>query len=129
MPEPLVSIVMPVYNQVKYVAESICSVLGQTVTDFELVIVDDGSLDGSLEVCETYAEIDPRIRLNKRSHNGGQAVATTDGCKVARGKYMAWHHSDDNYVPKFLEWTLEAMDKGYEVVFGQQQFISVDGEI
>ena len=42
---------------------------------------------------------------------------------------MAWHHSDDNYRPKFLEWALEAMDQGYEVVFGQQQFISLDGEI
>jgi glycosyltransferase involved in cell wall biosynthesis len=129
MADPLVSIVMPVYNQRKFVADSICSVLRQTVDDFEFIIVDDGSLDGSYEICETYAKLDPRIRLNKRNYNGGQAVATNDGGRVARGKYMAWHQSDDNYHPQFLEWTLEAAEAGAEVVFGQYKYIAEDNSI
>lgn len=127
--KPLVSIVMPVYNQERFVAESICSVLAQTVTNFEFIIVDDASTDASREVCELYASIDPRITLIQRETNGGQAVATNDGCRVATGRYMAWHQSDDNYHPNFLELTLEAAEAGAEVVFGQYKFISQKGEI
>lgn len=126
---PKVSIVMPVYNQQKFVADSIISCLKQTVADFELVIVDDGSTDGSYEICETYAKIDSRIRLNRRSHQGGQAVATNEGCIISTGEYLAWHHSDDNYHPQFLEWALEAAEAGAEVVYGQFYFISVRDEI
>jgi len=125
----LVSIVMPVYDQQQFVAESICSVLTQTVDDFEFIIVDDASTDGSLEICRTYAAIDPRIKLIERSENGGQAVATNDGCRVATGKYIAWHQSDDNYVPQFLEWTLEAAKDGAEVVYGQYRFINLKGDL
>jgi len=89
---PVISVVMPVYNVEHYVAESIRSVLSQTFTDFELIIVDDGATDRSLEICRTFE--DPRIRI-LRQVNRGLPGARNTGIRHARGEFVAIIDSDD----------------------------------
>jgi len=91
-PSPTVSVVMPVYHVEKYVAEAIRSVLSQTYTDLELIIVDDGGRDGSIAICESFD--DPRIRI-LRQENRGLAGARNTGIAAARGRYVALIDSDD----------------------------------
>ena len=85
---PIVSVVMPVYNSEAYLADSIGSILAQTFTDWELICIDDGSRDGSLEVLRRYERVDPRVHVFTRP-NTGVTRARNDGIAVARGLYIA----------------------------------------
>lgn len=98
----LVSVVMPIYNAEKYLSQAIESVLNQTLKDFELILVDDGSTDKSLEICQTYAEKDSRIQVIHQS-NGGICAARNCGLKNAKGEYLAFIDNDDVYLPDLLE--------------------------
>lgn len=80
---PMVSVIMPVYNARKYIESTIESVLNQTFTDFELILIDDGATDGSGEVCDTYASMDKRIVLIHQA-NGGICKARNAGLAVAK---------------------------------------------
>ena len=93
---------MPVYNAEAYVAEAVESVLEQTYADFEFVIVDDGSTDGSLSIIESYAGRDERIRLISRP-NTGLVGALNDGLAVARGELVARMDADDICLPERFE--------------------------
>lgn len=90
---PKVSVVMSVYNQEPYIRESIDSVLNQTFSDFELIIIDDGSTDGSEEIVLSY--VDPRIRYVKNGKNLGIVATSNRGLSLATGKYVARLDSDD----------------------------------
>jgi len=92
MKEDLISVVMPVYNVEKYVEESIQSVLNQTYENFELIIVDDGGQDNSLEICTSFD--DDRIRIISQQ-NRGLAGARNTGINEAQGEYIAFIDSDD----------------------------------
>ena len=95
---------MPLYNTERYVAESIESVLAQTFRDFELIVVDDCSTDGSYAVAESYARRDPRIRLLRNERNLGVAGAKNRGLDAVRGgEYVAFMDSDDLAAPDRLE--------------------------
>ena len=96
---PKVSVVMPVYNVEVYVAEAVTSVLDQTFTDFELLIVDDGSTDASVDICNLIH--DPRIRLIHQT-NRGLAGARNTGIRKAKGDYIAFLDSDDLWTPDKL---------------------------
>ena len=100
MPRPTVSIVMPVWKSERYIAEAVKSVLGQTFEAFELLIVDDGSPDGSLDICRAFS--DPRIRY-LRQENRGLAAARNTGLRHARGEFIAFLDSDDIWEPEKLE--------------------------
>src|SRR6516162_2388311 len=91
---PIVSVVMPVYNTEAYLADAIGSILAQTFTDWELICVDDGSSDCSLDVLRRYERADSRIRVISRS-NTGVARARNEGMALARGRYIAAMDSDD----------------------------------
>jgi glycosyltransferase involved in cell wall biosynthesis len=91
---PTVSVVMPVYNTEAYLGDALDSVLAQTFTDWELICVDDGSNDGSLDVLRRYEWADPRIRVISRP-NTGVTRARNDGIALARGRYIAAMDSDD----------------------------------
>ena len=91
---PLISVVLPVRNAARYVAQSIESILGQTLGDFELLILDDGSTDGSLKVLRSYAKRDPRIRLTSRA-NRGLVPSLNELVDQARGEYLARMDADD----------------------------------
>ena len=90
----LLSIIMPVYNVEKYLNECIDSVLSQTVNDYELILVDDGSTDRSGEICREYAEKTDRIKVIQKQ-NSGAAAARNVGIKNAKGEYLLFLDSDD----------------------------------
>lgn len=97
----LVSIIMPSYNTAKFIAESIDSVLAQTYTDWELLIVDDCSTDNTDEVVAAYT--DPRIKYVKNEKNSGAAVSRNKALAMASGKWIAFLDSDDLWTPDKLE--------------------------
>lgn len=107
----LVSVIMPTYNCGKYIAESIDSVIAQTITDWELQIVDDCSTDNTTEVLKPYFEQYPNIHYSCLPHNGGPAAARTEALRRAAGKYCAFLDSDDLWLPDKLEKQLGFMEK------------------
>jgi len=98
----MISVVMPVYNHVHFVREAIDSILNQTYKNFELILVDDGSTDGSSDILKEYVNKDKRIRYFYKS-NGGTGSALNLGFFHATGKYGTWVSSDNIYCPKMLE--------------------------
>jgi glycosyltransferase involved in cell wall biosynthesis len=112
---PIVSVVMPVYNGEAYLADSIGSILAQTFTEWELICVDDGSHDGSLEVLGRYDRIDPRVHVITRP-NSGVTRARNDGIAVARGRYIAAMDSDDVALPERLRRQVDYMESHPECV-------------
>lgn len=88
------SIILPIYNVEKYLAECIDSILSQTFGDFELILVDDGSKDSSGSICDAYAEKDERIKVIHKE-NGGLSDARNFGTNVAQGEYIVYIDSDD----------------------------------
>lgn len=93
---PAMSVIMPVYNVEPYIEEAIVSVLGQSFGDFELVIVDDGGSDGSMQLARGFAAHDDRIRIVSQA-NRGLAGARNTGIAVSRGRYVALLDSDDRW--------------------------------
>lgn len=99
--QPLVSIVTPNYNGAKYLRETLESVLAQTYTNWELIVVDDGSTDDSLELVRSFDE--PRFRVFVNERNSGAAVSRNVAIEAARGKYIAFLDGDDLWDEKKLE--------------------------
>ena len=99
---PLLSVILPVYNQEKYVAETIESVLSQTFADFELLLHDDGSTDGSAVIIRRYAAQDARIRASF-APNAGKCEATNRLVEQAQGQWCAFLDADDVMLPERLE--------------------------
>lgn len=116
MTTPLISIVMPVYNAMPYLEQAIASILAQTVSDWELVAVDDASTDGSWEYLSSVQ--DSRLILLRNDKNMKQSFTQNRGIDVARGKYVARMDADDLSVPVRLERQLEALeaDSGIDVL-------------
>ena len=110
---PEVSILMPAYNAV-YIREAISSVLAQTVSSFELLVVDDGSADDTAEIAAGFAERDPRVRVI-RQQNGGTAKARNAAIAVSRAPIFALIDSDDRWMPNFLEVMLGIMKERPEL--------------
>ncbi|MDO4967641.1 MAG: glycosyltransferase [Candidatus Saccharibacteria bacterium] len=112
----LISIIIPVYNVRPYVARCLDSVLKQTHTKLEIIIIDDGSTDGSGKICDDYAEKDARIRVIHRG-NAGVSSARNLGKEIATGKWISYVDSDDTIEPNFCEEMLRcAKDKCVDYV-------------
>jgi glycosyltransferase involved in cell wall biosynthesis len=111
--KPTVSVIMPVYAVEAYVGDAIRSVLSQSFPAFELIAVDDGSPDRSLEVVESFD--DPRIRPIPLGRNRGVAAARNAGLAAARGDFIAFHDSDDIMHPTRLERQLRFMDRNAQI--------------
>lgn len=107
MSEPLVSVVIPAYNAARTLTATVESALAQTVQDFEIVIVDDGSRDATLEVARSIA--DPRVRVLSQA-NGGAAAARNTGVRAATGEYVALLDADDLWLPHKLERQLTVLE-------------------
>ncbi|MAS33852.1 MAG: hypothetical protein CL610_07590 [Anaerolineaceae bacterium] len=103
MTDPTISVVIPVYNGEAYLAKAIDSVLQQTYTDYELVIVDDGSTDTTHKIIQHYTETHPDVVRAIHQPNGGTASALNTGVRAARGHYIAWLSHDDRFLPTKLE--------------------------
>jgi glycosyltransferase involved in cell wall biosynthesis len=107
--KPKVSVIMAVKDGQKYLRQAIDSVLGQTFGDFEFVIIDDGSIDGSLPIIERYA--DPRIRLLINRDHRGLSESLNAGLHAARGEYVARMDADDVCLPERLERQVSFLDR------------------
>jgi glycosyltransferase involved in cell wall biosynthesis len=108
MTSPLFSVVMPAYNAERTIGDAIHSTLGQTIDDFELIVVDDGSTDNTAENVMLFR--DPRIQLVRQA-NGGLAAARNTGLGRARGVYASFFDADDLLLPTFLETTKATFDR------------------
>lgn len=126
---PKVSIILTSYNHAAYVAAAIESALNQTFTDFELLIVDDGSTDNSREVIKTFN--DARIKFFLYEKNRGPVIAIRDAVSTARGEYIAVHHSDDLWTADKLAKQVEFLDsnKNYAACFTQAKFVDEQGNV
>jgi len=108
MPDPLVSVVMPVHNGARFLSEAVESILGQTFDDFEFVVVDDGSTDDSRELLRRYMRSDSRLVLCERPQRG-LAESLNEGCRLARGRYIARMDADDVAFVNRLERQVERL--------------------
>lgn len=98
---PLFSVIIPLYNKAPYVQKTVESVLGQTLGDYELIIIDNGSSDGSSEIVAGFT--DPRIRIVRLEENVGVSNARNKGVEMATAPYIAFLDADDWWEPTFLE--------------------------
>lgn len=125
----LVSIIMPLFNNEKYVSETIESVLNQTFNDFELIIIDDCSRDNSREIVRKYREKDNRIKLISHNKNTGIAKTTNDGLDIANGKFIAFIDSDDVWDQRKLEKQLKVLENNENyIVWSEGEVIDENSE-
>lgn len=111
--KPLVSIIMPAYNAARYIKETIESVLTQSYSNWEMIIVDDGSTDNIAEIIKEYSEKDARIQYIYQT-NKGQSSARNRGIKEAQGKYIAFLDADDLFLPAKLEEQVKFLENNSE---------------
>ena len=125
---PRVTILMPVYNGERYLVDAIESILNQTYTDFEFLIINDGSADKSVSIIESYN--DNRIRLIHNEKNLGLIASLNKGIALAKGEYLARMDSDDISVPQRLEKQVQFLDAhpDVSVVASHIRFMNADGE-
>jgi glycosyltransferase involved in cell wall biosynthesis len=123
----LVSVIIPVFNGEKYLRASIESVLAQSIDDYELIVVDDGSTDGSPEIALTYGS---RVSY-VRKPNGGVASALNLGIREAKGRYISWLSHDDMFLPDKLEKQLAFLMqfKEYKACYTDYQIIDGAGNV
>lgn len=105
----LVSIITPVHNSFSHIEDTINSVLDQTFTNWELILIDDKSADNGLTIIKKFIDQDSRIRLLKNSENRGAAISRNRGIEAANGRFIAFLDSDDIWEPNKLELQLEFM--------------------
>lgn len=117
MSYPQVSIIVPVYNTENYIAECITSILQQSFKDFELILVNDGSTDNSLRICEQFLDIDGRIIVQTQS-NQGVTVARKQGVEIARGNYILFVDSDDTLPQESLSILVSAIKDDLDIIIG-----------
>lgn len=108
--KPFITVVLPVYNGEKYLAEAIDSILAQTFANFELIMIDDGSTDDSQKIICHYEKLDPRVRVIVRE-NRGLATTLNDSIDAARGEWIARMDQDDIALPHRFERQLEWLEK------------------
>jgi glycosyltransferase involved in cell wall biosynthesis len=113
-PSPLVSVIMPAYNVVRFIGRAIESVLTQTVRDLEFIVIDDGSTDGTGSLIDTYAARDPRMRVEHQP-NSGRPKTLNRAIELARGKYIARLDADDIALPDRLEKQVAYLESHREV--------------
>ena len=124
---PRVSIGLLVYNGERYLAETIESILGQTYKDFELIISDNCSTDGSREICQHYAEQDSRVRFFPSEVNRGAAWNFCRVFDLARAPYFRWAPSDDVFAPESVAVCVEVLDAHPDAVLCYPKTVLIDG--
>ena len=127
-PEPLVSICMPAYQASAWIGDAIESALAQTWQNFELVVVDDGSTDSTLEVARSYS--DPRIRVESNASNLGSAATHNRAIELSRGPYVKFLHADDRLAPDCLAAMVELAQEDLRIglVFATRKVVAETDE-
>lgn len=124
---PVISVIVPVYKAERYLNECIDSILAQTFSNFELILVDDGSPDRSGEICDQYAAKDKRIRVIHKP-NGGVSSARNAGLDIARGEWITFVDADDMIAPDMLEKLFnKAEQENADIVTCDFKFLYPDG--
>lgn len=124
--KPTVSIGMPVYNGEPFLREAIESILDQTFKNFELIISDNASTDGTEKICREYAAKDSRIHYYRNEENRGAAWNYNRVVALSRGKYFKWAAHDDKCAPEFLEQCIRVLDQEPSVVLCYTKTIIID---
>ena len=114
----MISVIVPVYNVETYLVECLDSIQNQTYTDFEVLLVNDGSTDGSQAICEHYCQTDKRFRLMNQT-NQGQSVARNNGVTASTGEFIAFVDSDDIILSNYLEILMQHMGEEVDIVESQ----------
>ncbi|HGJ66028.1 TPA: glycosyltransferase, partial [bacterium] len=128
---PLVSVVVPSYNQAEWLPKTLDSILSQTYPLWEAIVVDDGSTDNTWEIIQQYSKKDKRIK-GFHKNNGGISSALNYGIDNAKGKYFCWLSSDDLFNPTKLELQIKAIEKldnSYGLVFGAYDLIDANDNV
>lgn len=112
---PRVSVLMPAYNSEKYISEAIESILNQTFTDFEFIIINDGSTDNTAKIIKEYAKQDKRILFIDNKTNSGVSKIRNTLLDMAKGEYVAWMDSDDISLPNRLQIMSDYLDRNPDV--------------
>ena len=128
MTPPKISIVLPTYNRANYIHESIDSILNQTFTDWELIIVDDCSTDNTLAIVKHYEESDNRIRVIHNETNKQLPESLNIGFRHAQGKYLTWTSDDNWFLSRALEVMNEYLDRNCHYSMVCTGFLFVDDE-
>lgn len=128
MNNPKVSVIVPVYNVEKYLRRCVDSILSQTFTDFELLLVDDGSKDKSAVICDGYAAEDHRVRVFHKE-NGGVSSARNLGIEEARGEWISFVDADDWINSDYFENLLKAVKNSDMVISGFQYVLLRGGKL
>ena len=100
--EPLISVIVPIYNVEQYLENCINSILNQTYRNLEVILVDDGSPDNCGKICDRYSDKDPRIKVIHKL-NGGLSDARNKGIDTAEGEYLTFVDSDDTILPEMID--------------------------
>jgi len=124
---PRLTVGLPVYNGANYLAESLDALLGQTYGDFELIISDNASTDGTPDICQRYEKQDSRVRYVRQPRNVGLAPNHNFVVDHARGEYFKWASNDDLYARDLLERCVDALDKYPQVVLAHSWTAMIDG--
>lgn len=122
---PLISVITPAYNAERFIGGTIKSVLDQTYTNWEMVIVDDRSTDDTAKIVGDYQRLDSRIQLHVLEENSGAAVARNTAMKHAKGRYIAFLDSDDQWFPEKLEKQLRFMQEK-DIAFSFTKYIRME---
>ena len=123
---PIISLIIPVYNSKAYLRRCLNSVQAQTFTDYEVVLVDDGSTDGSSDICDAYAAMDSRFRVFHEA-NRGSSLARKFGMEHALGQWYVFMDSDDDVHPHYLSRLYEAVvEKEAEIAICEMQQVDND---
>ncbi len=122
--EPLVSVVIPVYNATKYLARTLDSALKQTHKNLEIILIDDCSKDDSLKIMHEYEQKDPRIKVLESEKNQGVAAVRNRGIREASGEYIALLDSDDVWVEDKIERQIKLLkENGAQIAYSSYSFI------
>lgn len=113
---PIVSVGLPVFDGERYLNQTINSILDQTFTDFELIIIDNASTDGTHEICRSYVDQDSRIQYHRNQENLGAAPNFNRAFELSSGRYFKWAAYDDLLAPSFLSRCVDVLDQYKDVV-------------
>lgn len=126
---PLVSVITPVFNAGHWLSETLASTSAQTLTNWEHLLVDDGSSDDSLAIIEATAAADPRFHLLRTPHNSGPGAARNLALETARGRFIAFLDADDLWLPEKLARSVEWITTNdYDFIYHDYRYISNNGE-
>ena len=121
-----ISVIVPIYNTEQYLPRCLDSIISQSFSDFELLLIDDGSTDGSGAICDAYAEKDSRVRVFHKE-NGGVSSARNMGLDCAEGEWIAFVDSDDEFMKTGLQVLVDGISDEADMVMGGCKVYDVDG--